>query len=228
MNKSHTERDRKAEEIANEEGRQTEEVPTPEGIWIIENEERLCIHSKIRKSTEKEFRNRICREYVDEKEDDLYKRADLRKAIGKVQTTNTETQDNWRKAIEGKCGSRGLKDLLKIRQNKLLLFGRLKEMGILVVQDDECIICAKKVMREGKQTEDLKHIWGNCGVGNEKKEQLTEEITEIIEKSKSGPEWQLLHEVKEEKAGIQEEKEDEKDPQTPGILTSFMYADLIL
>ena len=39
---------------------------------------------------------------------------------------------------------------------------RLKEMGI--VQDDECRVCALKARGEDKQTEDLRHIWGNCGI----------------------------------------------------------------
>ena len=41
----------------------------------------------------------------------------------------------------------------------------------------------------------------------------------------SGLEWKLLHEVKEEKAGLHEEREDKKDPWTPDIPNSFMYAD---
>lgn len=51
---------------------------------------------------------------MDEKANDAYKRADLRKTIGKEQTTNTETQINWNEAIEGKYGVKGLKCLLKI------------------------------------------------------------------------------------------------------------------
>ena len=38
LNKSHTEEDGKAEEIANEEGREKEKIPTSEGMWAIENE----------------------------------------------------------------------------------------------------------------------------------------------------------------------------------------------
>lgn len=41
----------------------------------------------------------------------------------------------------------------------------------------------------------------------------------------SGPEWQLLHEVKEEKVGIREEIEGKQDPQTLDIPNSFMYED---
>ena len=111
LNKSHTEQDRKAEELANDGERQAEKVHTPRRLWIIENNEGLCIHSKIRKSAEKEVKNRIFQTYMDEKENNAYKRADLRKAIGKVQTTNTETQVNWNEAIEEKYGGRGLKYL---------------------------------------------------------------------------------------------------------------------
>ena len=79
------------------------------------------------------------------------KRADLRKAVSKVETTNKETQESRKQAIEGKYGSRGLKYLLKIRQDKLLLRGRLQEMGI--VQNGECIICAQKATEEEKPIE---------------------------------------------------------------------------
>ena len=105
LNESHTEQDRKAEEIANEEGRQTEKIPIPEEMRSIENEKGLCIHSKIRKTVEKEIRDEIFPEYIDEKEEDQYKRADLRKTISKVETTNNETQDNWKKAIQGGLGA---------------------------------------------------------------------------------------------------------------------------
>ena len=98
-----------------------------------------------------------------------YKRTDLKKAINKVQTTNKETQENWKQAIEGKYGSRGLKYLLKVRQSKLLLRGRLQEMGI--VQDGECTVCAQKATEGEKHVDDLglRHVWGNCGVGSEQK-----------------------------------------------------------
>ena len=66
-----------------------------------------------------------------EKEEGRYKRADLIPAIRRVYTTNNEQHS-----------SKELKYLLKVRQNKLLLRGRLKEIGI--IQDGECIVCAKK------------------------------------------------------------------------------------
>ena len=42
--------------IANDRERETEEVPAPEGLWTIESSKGLCIHSKIRKSAEKEIK----------------------------------------------------------------------------------------------------------------------------------------------------------------------------
>ena len=74
LNRSHTEQDKKAEEIANDGERQTEDVPTPAGLWIIENSEGLCIHSKIRKSAEKEIKGRIFQTFLDEEENMEYKR----------------------------------------------------------------------------------------------------------------------------------------------------------
>ena len=97
--------------------------------------------------------------------------------------------------MEAKYGSRGLKYLLKIRQNKLLLRGRLQEIGI--VQNGECMVCAQKATEEEKPIEYLRHIWRDCGIGRERKELMIEEIAEIIQDSTSGPEWQLLHEIKE-------------------------------
>ena len=58
---------------------------------------------------------------------------------------------------------------------------------------------------------------GNCGIGNERKEKMqctvTELITEIIERSTAGPEWHLLHNVKEERAGLREEGKKDKTEQ---------------
>ena len=144
-----------------------------------------------------------------------------RKAINKVETTNKETQENWKKAIEGKYGSRGLKYLLRIRQNKLLLRGRLQEIGI--VQKGECIICAQKATEDEKPIEDLKHIWRDCGIGRERRELILEEISEIIQGSTSGPEWQLLHEIQKGSKDTKEKREEKQDPQTPDIPNSFMY-----
>ena len=151
LNKKHTDQDNKAEEIAKDKGRKTEDVPKPKYIWTIENNNGIHIHSKIRKSAEKEIKEKIFQASLEEKENMEYKRADLRKAVNEVETTNKETQESWKQAIEGKYGSRGLKYLLRIRQNKLLLRGRLQEMGI--VQNGECIICAQKATEEEKPIE---------------------------------------------------------------------------
>ena len=86
-------------------------------------QQRTIYTFKIRKSAEKEIKDEIFQTFLEEKEDREYRRADLREA---VETTNKETQESWKQAIEGKYGSRGLKYLLKIRQNKLLLRGRLQ------------------------------------------------------------------------------------------------------
>ena len=42
--------------------------------------------------------------------------------------------------------------------------------------------------------------------------------------STSGPEWQLLHEVRREDKNVKERKEERQDPQEPDILNTFMYA----
>ena len=138
LNEKHTEQDRKAEEIARDKHKRTEKIPTPKNMWTIEDNKGLVIHSKLRKSAEKEIKKKIFLAFLDEKENMESKRKDLKKAINKVETTNKETQESWKQAIEGKYGSRGLKYLLKIRQNKLLLRGRLQEMGI--VQNGKCIL----------------------------------------------------------------------------------------
>ena len=209
LNKKHTDQDRKAEEIAKDQGRKAE-VPKPKNIWTIENSNELYIHSKIRKSAEKEIKDKIFQTFLEEKEDREYRRTDLRKAANKVETTNTETQESWKQAIEGKYGSRGLKYLLKIRQNKLLLRGRLQEMGI--VQNGECIVCAQQATEEEKPIEDLRHIWRNCGIGRERKELMIEEIAEIIQDSTSGREWQLLHEIQKGSKDTKERTEEMQDP----------------
>jgi len=171
-------------------------------------------------------KDKIFQTFLDEEESTEYKRIDLKKAINKVETTNKETQESWKQAIEGKYGSRGLKYLListKIRQNKLLLRGRLQEIGI--VQNGECIVCAQKATEEEKPIEDLRHIWRDCGIGREQKELVIEEIAEIIQDSTSGPELQLLHEIKKGSKDIKERKEEKQDPQMPDIPNTFMYAE---
>ena len=117
---------------------------------------------------------------------------------------------------------RGLKYVLGMRQNKLLLRGRLQEIGI--VQNGECKVCAQKAMEEEKPIEDLRHIWRDCGIGRERKNLIVKEIAEIIQDSTSGPEWQLLHEVRREDKNVKERKEERQDPQEPDILNTFMYA----
>ena len=172
LNRKHTDQDRKAEEIAKDKERKAEDVPMPKDIWTLEDNKGLYIHSKIRKRAEKEIKDKIFQTFLDEEESTEYKRIDLKKAINKVETTNKETQESWKQAIEGKYGSRGLKYLLKIRQNKLLLRGRLQEIGI--VQNGECMVCAQKATEEEKPIEDLRHIWRDCGIGRERKELMIE------------------------------------------------------
>ena len=191
-------------------------------MWTIEDNKGLVIHSKLRKSAEKEIKKKIFLAFLEEKENTEPKRKDLKKAINKVETTNKETQESWKQAIEGKYGSRGLKYVLRMRQNKLLLRGRLQEIGI--VQNGECKVCAQKAMEEEKPIEDLRHIWRDCGIGRERKNLIVKEIAEIIQDSTSGPEWQLLHEVRREDKNVKERKEERQDPQEPDILNTFMYA----
>ena len=85
---------KKAEEIAKDKRRETEDVPTPKDIWAIENNKGLYIHSKIRKRTEKEIKDKIFQMFLDEEENMEYKRTDLRKAVNKIETTNKETQES--------------------------------------------------------------------------------------------------------------------------------------
>ena len=54
---------------------------------------------------------------------------------------------------------------------------------------------------------------------------MIKEIAEIIQDSTSGPEWQLLHEVKKGSKDIKERKEEKQHPQTPDIPNTFMYAE---
>ena len=68
LDKKHTDQDKKAEEIAKDKGRETEDVPTPKDIWTIENNKGLYIHSKVRKSAEKEIKDKIFQMFLEEEE----------------------------------------------------------------------------------------------------------------------------------------------------------------
>ena len=83
LNKKHTEHDKKAEEIANDRERREEDVPVPERLWIIEDGKELCIHSKIRKSAEKETKDKFFQTFLDEEEAKECKRTDLKKGNAK-------------------------------------------------------------------------------------------------------------------------------------------------
>ena len=80
LNRKHADQDKKAEEIAKDKGKETEDVPTPKDIWTLEDSKGLYIHSKVRKRAEKEIKDKTFQIFLDEEENTEYKRIDLKKS----------------------------------------------------------------------------------------------------------------------------------------------------